>query len=152
MALDRPACRKLSLDLLARREHSRRELERKLDKRGFPGSLIDETLDELEGTGALSSRRFAESFVTARAGKGHGPLRIRADLSKRGVAASDFEDLLHDGSIDWFAIARKARAKRFGSGAPTDYADRARQGRFLQYRGFDMDQVNAALDIDGDSD
>ena len=152
MALDRPACTKLSLDLLARREHSRRELERKLDKRGFPGNLIDETLDELEQSGALSARRFAESFVSARAAKGHGPVRIRADLAKRGVDSSDFEDLLHDGSIDWTAIARKVRAKRFGRDAPADYAGRARQARFLQYRGFDMDQIDAALDIGGDSD
>ena len=152
MALDRAACSKASLDLLARREHSRRELERKLDKRGFAGELIDETLDKLERSGALSARRFAESFIDARARKGHGPVRIRADLAKRGVEPGDFEDLLHDRSIDWRGAARKARTKRFGSGAPADYADRARQGRFLQYRGFDMDQINAALDIDGDSD
>ena len=152
MSLDRAACRKLSLDLLARREHSRRELERKLDKRGFPARLIDETLDELEQSGALSARRFAESFVSARAAKGQGPVRIRADLAKRGVDSSDFEDLLHDRSIDWTAIARKVRAKRFGRDAPADYAERARQARFLQYRGFDMDQIDAALDIGGDSD
>ncbi len=152
MALDRPACRKASLDLLARREHSRRELQRKLDKRGFAGNLIDETLDELEQSGALSARRFAESFVSARAAKGQGPVRIRADLAKRGVDSSDFEDLLHDGSIDWSAIARMVRAKRFGRDAPADYPGRARQARFLQYRGFDMDQIDAALDIGGDSD
>ena len=152
MALDRPACRKLSLDLLARREHSRRELERKLDKRGFPASLIDETLDELEQSGALSARRFAESFVSARAARGNGPVRIRADLAKRGVDSSDFEDLLRDGSIDWRAIARRVRTKRFGHDAPADYTARARQARFLQYRGFDMDQIDAALDIGGDSD
>jgi len=152
MALDRPACRKLSFDLLARREHSRRELERKLDKRGFAANLIDETLDELEQSGALSARRFAESFVSARAAKGQGPVRIRADLAKRGVDSSDFEDLLHDGSIDWPAIARNVRTKRFGRDAPADFAERARQARFLQYRGFDMDQIDAALDIGGDSD
>ena len=152
MTLDRAACRKLSLDLLARREHSRRELELKLGKRGYADVLIDETLDELERSDALSPRRFAESFVSARAARGHGPVRIRADLAKRGVDASDFEDLLHGGSIDWRAAARKARAKRFGAAAPADFAERARQARFLQYRGFDMSQIDAALDIDGDYD
>ena len=152
MALDRSACCKLSLDLLARREHSRRELERKLDKRGFPADLIGETLDELEQSGALSARRFAESFVSARAARGQGPVRIRVDLTKRGVDSSDFEDLLHDGSIDWSAIARNVRSKRFGRDAPSDCTERARQARFLQYRGFGMDQIDAALDIGGDSD
>ncbi len=152
MALDRPACRKTALDLLARREHSRPELERKLARRAFSGGLIDEILDELEESGALSARRFAESFVSTRAAKGQGPVRIRSELTRRGVNSGVFDDLLHDGTIDWNAIARRARVKRFGAGAPANYAERARQARFLQYRGFDMGQIDAALDIGADSD
>lgn len=152
MALDRAACRKLALDLLARREHSRLELDRKLEKRVFGRALIDETLDELEQSGALSGRRFAESFVSVRAAKGQGPVRIRAELARRGVDGKDFDDVLNDAEFDWRAIAREARAKRFGSRAPANYAERAKQARFLQYRGFDMDQIDAALDIGDDSD
>jgi regulatory protein len=44
------------------------------------------------------------------------------------------------------------RAKRFGPGIPRDYAERARQARFLQYRGFDSAEIRAALELDGDSD
>ncbi|WP_428100110.1 regulatory protein RecX [Candidatus Rariloculus sp.] len=152
MALDRAACRKLALDLLARREHSRLELQRKLGKRAFSRELIDETLDELEQSGALSERRFAESFVSARAAKGQGPVRIRSDLARRGVDVKHLDELLHDDEFDWCAIAREARAKRFGGGAPTGYAERVRQARFLQYRGFDMSQIDAALDIGDNSD
>ena len=152
MALDRAACRKLALDLLARREHSRLELERKLGKRAFSHEFIDETLDELEQSGALSARRFAESFVRARAAKGQGPVRIRSDLARRGVDVKNLDELLHDDGFDWCAIAREARAKRFGGGAPMDYAERVRQARFLQYRGFDMSQIDAALDIGDNSD
>jgi regulatory protein len=43
------------------------------------------------------------------------------------------------------AVAREARRKRFGSAGPADFRERARQGRFLQYRGFSSEQIRAAL-------
>ena len=145
---DAGACKRRALDLLARREHSRRELERKLAARGFADDLITPTLDSLEASGVLATGRFTESFIRSRAAKGQGPARIRMDLAQRGVAEADAAALLKKSGIDWAAAARAVRSKRFGANPPAGFAERARQARFLQYRGFDNAAVRAAVDVD----
>jgi len=145
---DPGACKRLALDLLARREHSRRELERKLAARGFAADLIATTLDNLEASGALANARFTESFIRSRVAKGKGPVRIRAELAERGVADAEGADLLCDPDVDWVAAAQAARTKRFGAVCPRDFKERARQSRFLQSRGFSGAQIAAALDLE----
>ncbi len=152
MSEEHIACKKQALNLLARREHSRLELERKLAARSFASTLVNTALDELEQSGALAASRFAESFIRSRATKGQGPVRIRAELRQRGVDDIQFVELLAAQEFDWYAIACHARSKRFGRAAPRNFKERARQARFLQYRGFDREQINAALDLGNDSD
>ena len=149
---DEAACKRTALDLLARREHSRVELTRKLAAREFPAELIAATLDQLEQSGALAEARFTETFIRSRVAKGQGPLRIRAELAQRGVAEAEVDTLLRNAEVDWVAMTRAARQKRFGGAPPRDYPDRARQARFLEYRGFNSAQVRAALELDADSD
>jgi regulatory protein len=150
--IDAPACRRIAVELLARREHSRRELTRKLATRGFPAAIIEPVLDELERSGALADGRFTDSFVRSRVAKGQGPQRIRAELAQRGIAATDADEVLRGADVDWLETIRAVRRKRFGSELPRDYAERARQARFLQYRGFNSEQIRAALEFDADSD
>lgn len=144
---DPGACKRRALDLLARRDHSRAELERKLAARGFPSDLIGPTLDQLEASGVLVANRFAASFIRARVARGKGPVRIRAELAQRGVAG-EASELLRDPDVDWVAAAGAARAKRFGAELPRDYDERARQARFLHQRGFNREQIVAALNFD----
>jgi regulatory protein len=149
---DGPACTRTALELLARREHSRRELARKLAARGFPDEVIDPVLDELERSGSLADARFTDSFVRSRVAKGQGPQRIRAELAQRGISNTEADGVLRGTDVDWLATIRGVRRKRFGPELPRDFAERARQARFLQYRGFDGEQIRAALELDGDSD
>jgi len=139
------ACERTALDLLARREHSRRELERKLASRGFPDETIASTLDALEESGELAAARFTESFIRSRVAKGQGPARIRAELAERGIGRDQAAELLRAADIDWVALASSVRDKRFGAPRPTDFKERARQARFLEYRGFDHEQIGSAL-------
>ena len=151
-SVDRASCTRQALDLLARREHSQQELERKLRARDFTPEIIAETLTELTATGALKEARFAESYVRARAARGKGPVRIRAELAERGVAVEQSAPALKQSEQDWHALARDVRKKRFGPTLPTDFKERARQARFLQYRGFDAAQIKSALEGKDDSD
>ena len=138
--------------LLARREHSREELRRKLRQREFASGLIDTALDRAADAGYQCDVRYAEQYARARAGRARGPLRIRDELSRRGVDEAVTDRALGDLSVDWFELARSARRKRFGYNAPVDAKDRARQHRFLRGRGFSSDQVRHALNADeGDS-
>ncbi|MBH98809.1 MAG: RecX family transcriptional regulator [Rhodospirillaceae bacterium] len=146
------ACRKQALDLLARREHTRLELKRKLSARAYRHDTIDEVLDKLEMEGLLEEMRFVESFVRTRINKGQGPLRIQADLVQRGVTEMNIRAGLTDACQDWGKLASEVRHKRFGSANPREFSERARQIRFLQYRGFKKHQIDAALDFEGNPD
>lgn len=133
------------MDVLAGREHSRWELRRKLTVAGAPGDLADETLDALEEEGLLSDARFVESFIAARARKGQGPVRIAQELDRRGVDEGLIEELLDECDIDWYELAGDVRRKKFGKTVPRDFPSRAKQMRFLEYRGFDSDQIQSAM-------
>ena len=137
--------RKKAMDLLARREHARAELERKLAAAGFDAQVAAEAVQKLAQEGLQSDRRFVESFVQSRIGQGKGPLRIHADLGQRGVPAGLVDEVLEQVGEDWYARAREARVKKFGRSRPAEFKDKARQMRFLQYRGFEPDQVQAAV-------
>lgn len=135
--------RRVAMDCLARREHSVAELRRKLAARDFTPEAIDATLADLEREGLLSDARFASAFVAARHRRGQGPTRLKAELSQRGLTGELIAAAL-DG-VDWHDAARAARTKKFGPELPAAYKEKARQARFLQYRGFDGDQISQAL-------
>ena len=145
MSDDRGEARKKAMDLLARREHGRAELERKLTAAGFDADVAADALQQLADDGLQSDRRFVESFVQSRISQGKGPLRIHADLGQRGVAEGLVDAVLEEAGEDWFALASAARQKKFGRSRPADFRDKARQMRFLQYRGFEPDQIRAAV-------
>ena len=95
-----------------------------------------------------SDERFAESFVSARSGRGQGPVRIRMELEQRGVAGGLIENALDAAAVDWGELAADVRRKRFGAKFPSDFRERARQSRFLQYRGFEAAHLARALGRD----
>ena len=133
------------MDLLARREHARVELERKLTATGFAADTVVDVLQRLADEGLQSDRRFVEAFVQSRINQGKGPLRIHADLGQRGIATGLIDEVLEETGEDWYAVAREARVKKFGRSQPVEFRDKARQMRFLQYRGFEPDQIQAAV-------
>jgi regulatory protein len=137
--------RDIAVGLLARREHSRGELTRKLAQRGCEPGDIERALDALEDDRLLSDARFSEQFVRGRVERGAGPARIRADLRQRGVADGLAEAALDQYATDWRQRAREVRRKRFGDEPPADYKQRARQARFLQGRGFTAEQIGRVL-------
>ncbi len=143
--LDEAGCRERAVALLARREHSRGELARKLAARGYTEPVIAASLARLEHEGALADDRFTASFSRTRAAKGKGPARIRAELAERGIEKDDARARLAGAEIDWAAEAIAVRLKRFGPEPPRDFKERARQARFLQYRGFEQRHIEAAF-------
>jgi regulatory protein len=149
---DERTVRTAALALLAGREFGRAELARRLHRRGFPLQTVESVVHGLVTERLLSESRFTEQFIRQHAGRGHGPVRIRAELRERGVAESDIDEALEAAAEDWTAVAREARRKRFGAAAPADFRERARQGRFLQYRGFSAEQIRAALGPGDDSE
>lgn len=132
------------MHLLSLREHSRWELERKLLRR-FEPVLVQQVLDNLEQQGLQSDARFAEQYVYSRSNKGYGPLSIRAELAKRGIAERLIANWLDDADLDWQTLMLRVAAKKFGYQLPADRKELARRGRFLTSRGFPSWMINDYL-------
>lgn len=128
--------------MLARREHSRAELTRKLSADGTRED-IQTMLDQLEQTGLLSDARFAEAYVSSRAARA-GNAKLRHSLRARGVAEEIIAAALPADGDSELERACEVWRRKFGA-APVDRADYARQARFLQQRGFAADTVRRVL-------
>ena len=138
--------RGVALDLLSRREHTRRELGGKLKAKGFLSAEIDELLDRLENEGLQSDARYTESYVHSRRQRGFGPLKIKLELRDRGVSV-DLVDAFVDADHQvWLDTARREYAKKFGDRAADEsLQEQARRVRFLQLRGFTGDIIRETL-------
>lgn len=131
-----------ALRLLARREHSDRELRRKLAERGVADAEVDAALAALKARNWQSDARFAESLVRRRIEAGYGPRVIEAELARHGIGRADAAALLAE--HDWHERAREALRRRQGAGA-ADPAARRRLAAFLERRGFPSSAIRAAL-------
>jgi len=139
--------RAAALRLLARREHSRLELDLKLRQRQIEAPLIEKVLDECEANDWLNNERFADVFARQRFDLGYGPLKIIAELQQRGIQRlppwlSSMTD------EEWTDSAIRVRDRRFGLlDIREDWDEQGRQGRFLARRGYASDYIKSALEI-----
>jgi regulatory protein len=133
------------LRLLADREHSRLELERKLRARGYEGSAVVEVVDSLAESGLMSEERMTEAYVAERLRKGFGPLRIRQELRQRGVADELIAPHLDLSPGQWLELMIEVADKKFGTRRASDRREIASRARFLEYRGFPADLIARVL-------
>ena len=135
-------CRSRALNLLARREHSQRELSFKLQNKGFTPAIVAEVIQQLCAKNFLSDKRFAELYVLQRARKGYGPMRIQQELQQRGVETELIEQVLAEQQQHWLENAHQAWQK-YKRLHPT--AESAKQRNFLFTRGFNVEQIQKII-------
>lgn len=140
---DPQALERIAVGLLARREHSCAELLHKLTTRGYAPADIEPLLDRLTAQRLQSDSRFAESYVRARAGRGYGPQRIRAELRERGIAAEQIDQAFAAQPVVDAPRIDDIWRRKYAGRLPADYRERARQMRFLQQRGFSLSDIHA---------
>ncbi|WP_136247383.1 regulatory protein RecX [Halomonas borealis] len=135
-----------AIRLLARREYAWAELRARLVAKGHDPAEVEAGLTALAEQGLQSDARFAESFLRSRVMRGQGPVRIRAELSRRGVDEATARHAFDEagGEVDWFELAAEALARRF-PGPGEGVRERARRERFLAGRGFEFDQLRHAM-------
>ena len=133
------------MDFLARREYGQNELIKKLADKGYAYRLVEQEIQKLTGERLQSDDRFAEAFVQSRINQGKGPVRIRLDLSQRGISDAVVEMAIEESAADWHGLACEVRLRKFGDSSPADFKAKAKQMRFLQYRGFEQDHVQGAF-------
>ncbi|MBV8405155.1 MAG: regulatory protein RecX [Gammaproteobacteria bacterium] len=122
----------------------------RLKRQGFDAAAAAGAVADLLRDAVLDDARCAENYVAYHAGRGHGPVRIAAELRRRGLADELIAAALQSGP-DWKALARKVCRAKFGAQPAASWAQRARQARFLQYRGFSSDHIRAATGADPDT-
>lgn len=156
----------LAFYYLSRREYGKAELKQKLlDKEQDPDK-IDDLLDEFEEKGYQSDYRTTLMLIRENIRKGRGRGRIKQEFYRKKIAmpanidelidmanaeSEEFSEFIDDSAdnlvegVDWLKLAVSARTKKYGDDIPTEQKDKARQLRFLQYRGFNTDICFEAL-------
>lgn len=154
---DEPASRRRSrilsptqraLGLLTRREHSRRELVRKLEAKGIASDDVEAVVAKLASAGWQSDVRFAESRVRVRVGDGYGPLHIRAELASHGLDRDTIAAALDTFEGDWADNARNLVCRRYGEALVDDLKLCRKAANMLMRRGFDAACIRAATRLD----
>jgi regulatory protein len=149
LAADNPAAARLvALRLLNRRDYCAAELTTRLVERGTAEPTAASVVADLGRERLVDDVRYAEHYVAWHASRGQGPLRIARELKELGVAGAMVEQAVDGTSAAWRERCQKLRRRRFSDEPPKEWKERARQARFLQYRGFTADQVRAALGND----
>jgi regulatory protein len=133
------ALRARALRLLARREHSRAELQRKLASHVEEGVDLEALLDDFTKRGWLSESRFIEQTVRAKARR-FGPLKIAHHLREKGIDEAGIAAGLAQAKTGEAEALEAAWRSRFGC-APATADEKARQIRFLQGRGFALESI-----------
>ncbi len=123
-----------ALEMLARREHSYLELYKKLLS-CYKEYEVEQALEKLKSQNYQSDERFSSEFIQMRFNQGKGPVKIAIDLKQRGIENFDLSE------YDFFALAKQVRVSKYGEEVPKNYKEKAKQQRFLQYRGFDFEHI-----------
>lgn len=137
-----PEIHQTAIRMLARREHSFFELKQKLLQRNFSIELIEQVLEKLMGQGLLSDERYTECYIRSRMSKGCGPTRIAMELREHGISKDLIAQYLKKSETDWQEKLKKIYHKKFGPTPATNQLERAKQIRYLLYKGFSLEQIN----------
>jgi len=139
-----PSAYDKALGLLARREHSARELKSKLALRGLDPAESAAALEKLRTKDYQSDARFGEMLVRSRIEGGYGPRWIMAELRTHGIAEAGAREMIESAEPDWQQVVRRQLRRRYGA-RPLNLAERRKQTAFLLRRGFDAATVKLAL-------
>ena len=139
VAKTEPSLRARAMRFLARREHSRSELQRKLAFIAVEGDDVEALLEELANKGWLSDARYAELAVRSKARR-FGPLKVAHQLRAKGVGDEAITLAFASAGVDGTANLENVWASRFST-APAGERERGKQVRFLQGRGFPLDDI-----------
>ncbi|MBG3012922.1 regulatory protein RecX [Proteus faecis] len=137
--------------MLSRRDYSTNELQHRIERRiretekdsPTAPEYLPQVIERLLESQYLDDNRTIYSFFRSYLNKSYGPLRIRQELRLKGFPSEIIDRVLEETDTDWYALCQDLKEKKFGTGKPKDYKEKAKQVRYLQYRGFTSDTINA---------
>ena len=138
-----------ALTLLARREHSARELKTKLARRGFDAAESTASIERLQSKDFQNDARFGEMLVRSRIEGGYGPRWIIAELRTHSIAEAQARELIDAAEPNWSDLIHRQLRRRYGGKTAENLADRAKRATFLLRRGFDAATVQSITRAEG---
>ena len=138
--------KEVCLGLLARREHSQKELLNKLALRGFDRDDAMPVIDELAQQGWQDDLRYAENYARSRIQKGYGPIRVNHELRQNGIAVFDLEGIVRKEAGGWMALLEQVYSKKYSHDTVPDRNEWAKRSRFLLHRGFSGAMIGALFE------
>ena len=135
--------RSYAFALLTRRDYSQAELSAKLNQYAIHADEVSKLVEELAQQNYQSDQRVAELTLASQIRKGKGLQRIKQTLKAKHLDAELISHELQE--VDWLEQAYQLKIKKFGETVEKDPKLKAKQVRFLQYRGFDMDVILKAI-------
>lgn len=134
-----------ALALLARREHSERELKFKLLQKGYSEDEVESAIAQMIKANYLSNDRFIGCVIRARIEQGAGPNKIKAELKSHDITSIQIKSHEDWQKANWRLSAIRVKQKRFGVEPATDNKQKAKQLQFLLRRGFNQEDAQAAI-------
>ncbi|MGX5201291.1 regulatory protein RecX [Aliikangiella sp. IMCC44632] len=157
------ACR-----LLGVREYANKEIALKLQSKGFDACVVTECLEYLKLNNWLNESRYCESYIRFKSARGIGKQRINHELTQKQVDAKLAQQAMQQAQVDWQALCDSVLIKKTRSMVTTSLAANFEElsaqhaevaitpikqnlkqyrqlQRFLQYRGFDSQQIRASM-------
>lgn len=142
--------RNRALTLVAKREYNSHTLSTKLTQLGAPIDCIDTVLSDFIERRWIDETRYCELFIRAQLNKGHGLMRIKQEAQQKRIPSDVLNKELGTLEIDWFQLAREAYNRRFLNKPIADIKDKQKRIRYIQYRGFSMEETLAAMQVSED--
>jgi len=138
--------KEVCLRLLARREHSQKELLDKLALRDFDRDDAQAVIAELAQHDWQEDLRYAESYARHRILKGYGPIRVAYELRQNGIVAFDFEEIAQKEAGGWMELLEQVYTKKYTHDPVLARNEWAKRSRFLLHRGFSGEMISALFD------
>ena len=135
--------RSYAFAVLTRREYSKAELIEKLALYAVDREEVLKLVDEFAAQNYQSDQRVAEIMLSSQKRRGKGPNRIKLALKAKKIDSSLIQEELKE--IDWHEQAYQLKVKKFGTAIEKEAKLKAKQIRFLMYRGFEMDAIMKAI-------
>lgn len=139
------AARAYAMRSLARRESAESELARRLRQQGYQEEVIEAVVDYCRGYNWVNDERYGAMAVRAGAAKGHGPLKIRFDLRRKGLDDGQIDAAFEQPELDWFELAFELLERRANIADLADFKLRMKWLKYLLGRGFSQDQARYAI-------
>jgi regulatory protein len=145
MSIEFNKLRTTAIAWLGRQEYYESKFRQKLKDKEADEEQIELIVTEFIDNSWLSEQRYCDAFVRSRIAKGQGKMRIKADAQQKRLDQDCLHQALESNEPDWFAVAQQTYNRRYGDKPMGDAKEKAKRMRFMQYRGFNMDQTLFAM-------